>query len=55
MTSPTRTVSTTAMGPTRRSALMGGAALATLPVAARAQGAADLKGTTVVFTSWGGA
>ena len=40
---------------TRRSMLMGGAGLAALPLAARAQGAPDLKGATVVFASFGGA
>ena len=40
---------------TRRAALAGAAAAAALPFGARAQGPMDLKGTTVVFTSWGGA
>jgi putative spermidine/putrescine transport system substrate-binding protein len=40
---------------TRRTVLTGAAALAATPFAARAQGGPDLKGTTVVFTSWGGA
>jgi len=40
---------------TRRTVLAGAAAMAATPFAARAQGAADLKGTTVVFASWGGA
>ena len=40
---------------TRRTVLAGAAAVAATPFAARAQGAADLKGTTVVFASWGGA
>ena len=40
---------------TRRAALTGAAAAAALPFGARAQGPMDLKGTTVVFTSWGGA
>src|SRR6516225_1247554 len=40
--------------PTRRTVLAGAAASA-LPLSARAQGANDLKGTTVVFASWGGA
>jgi putative spermidine/putrescine transport system substrate-binding protein len=55
MTSPPRTASFETTGLTRRTALVGGAALSTLPFAARAQGAADLKGTNIVFTSWGGA
>jgi putative spermidine/putrescine transport system substrate-binding protein len=42
-------------GLTRRAALIGSAALLALPDAARAQGAVDLKGATLVFTSWGGA
>jgi putative spermidine/putrescine transport system substrate-binding protein len=41
-------------GTTRRTVLAGAAAAA-LPLGARGQGANDLKGTTVVFTSWGGA
>jgi putative spermidine/putrescine transport system substrate-binding protein len=40
---------------TRRTVLAGAAATAALPLGARAQGAMDLKGTTVVFASWGGA
>ena len=44
---------------TRRTLLAGAAAAAATPFAApfsaRAQGANDLKGTTVVFASWGGA
>jgi putative spermidine/putrescine transport system substrate-binding protein len=40
---------------TRRTVLAGAAAMAATPFAAKAQGANDLKGTTVVFTSWGGA
>src|SRR5476649_1617367 len=40
---------------TRRTLLAGAAAAAATPLVARAQGATDLKGTTVVFTSWGGA
>jgi putative spermidine/putrescine transport system substrate-binding protein len=40
---------------TRRTVLAGAAAMAATPFAAQAQGANDLKGTTVVFTSWGGA
>ena len=41
---------------TRRTVLAGRrAAAAALPFGARAQGANDLKGTTVVFASWGGA
>ena len=40
---------------TRRTILTGAAAMAATPFAAKAQGANDLKGTTVVFTSWGGA
>jgi putative spermidine/putrescine transport system substrate-binding protein len=40
---------------TRRTMLAGAAASAALPSAAWAQGANDLKGTTVVFASWGGA
>jgi putative spermidine/putrescine transport system substrate-binding protein len=40
---------------TRRTVLAGAAAAAALPLGARAQGATDLKGTTVVFASWGGA
>jgi len=40
---------------TRRTVLAGAAAMAATPFAATAQGANDLKGTTVVFTSWGGA
>jgi len=44
---------------TRRALLAGAAATAATPFAApfaaRAQGANDLKGTTVVFASWGGA
>lgn len=39
---------------TRRTVLAGAAAAA-VPSMARAQGAMDLKGTTVVFASWGGA
>ena len=40
---------------TRRTVLAGAAAAAALPLGARAQGAMDLKSTTVVFASWGGA
>jgi putative spermidine/putrescine transport system substrate-binding protein len=43
---------------TRRAVLAGVAAtlpFAALPFGARGQGANDLKGTTVVFASWGGA
>ena len=40
---------------TRRSLMAGVAAAAAAPFVARAQGANDLKGTTVVFASWGGA
>ncbi len=40
---------------TRRTLLAGAAAAAASPFAARAQGGPDLKGTTVVFASWGGA
>jgi putative spermidine/putrescine transport system substrate-binding protein len=40
---------------TRRTVLAGAAAAAALPLGARAQGAMDLEGTTVVFASWGGA
>src|SRR5260221_4945617 len=40
---------------TRRKVFAGAAAAAALPLGARAQGAMDLKGTTVVFASWGGA
>ena len=40
---------------TRRTVLAGATAAAALPLGARAQGAMDLKGTTVVFASWGGA
>src|SRR5882724_5883463 len=40
---------------TRRTVLAGAAAAAAMPFGARAQGSMDLKGTTVVFTSWGGA
>jgi putative spermidine/putrescine transport system substrate-binding protein len=40
---------------TRRTLLAGAAAAAATPFAALAQGANDLKGTTVVFASWGGA
>jgi putative spermidine/putrescine transport system substrate-binding protein len=39
----------------RRTVLAGAAASAAMPLSVRAQGANDLKGTTVVFTSWGGA
>jgi putative spermidine/putrescine transport system substrate-binding protein len=46
---------TKSWAPTRRTILSGAAASAVLPFAARAQGPADLKGTTVVFASWGGA
>jgi putative spermidine/putrescine transport system substrate-binding protein len=45
-------------GTTRRTVLAGAAAAALplgAPFGARGQGANDLKGTTVVFTSWGGA
>ena len=40
---------------TRRTMLAGATAAAALPFGAHAQGAMDLKGTTVVFASWGGA
>src|SRR5436190_1872796 len=40
---------------TRRAALAGAASAAAAPQGARAQGAMDLKGTTIVFASWGGA
>jgi putative spermidine/putrescine transport system substrate-binding protein len=40
---------------TRRTVLAGAAAAAAMPFGASAQGPMDLKGTTVVFTSWGGA
>ena len=36
---------------TRRQALAGAAAATVAPLAARAQGAMDLKGTTIVFAS----
>ncbi len=39
---------------TRRDLLAGLATAGLTPVAARAQGAADLKGSTIVFASWGG-
>jgi putative spermidine/putrescine transport system substrate-binding protein len=42
-------------GVTRRSMLAGGASLAALPHVANAQGAVNLRGTTLVFVSWGGA
>jgi putative spermidine/putrescine transport system substrate-binding protein len=43
------------MTKTTRRTLLAGAAATALPFSARGQGANDLKGTTVVFTSWGGA
>jgi hypothetical protein len=43
------------MSTTRRTLLAGAAAAAATPLVARAQGGQDLKGTTVVFASWGGA
>lgn len=39
----------------RRAVLAGAVGAAAMPLSAGAQGANDLKGTTVVFTSWGGA
>jgi putative spermidine/putrescine transport system substrate-binding protein len=55
MTSPPPNCLTGIDGPTRRTMLLGGAGLAALPLTAWAQGGPDLKGTTVVFASWGGA
>src|SRR6478672_11465756 len=43
------------MTKTTRRTVLAGAAAAALPFGARGQGANDLKGTTVVFASWGGA
>ena len=43
------------MSMTTRRTVLAGAAATALPLGARAQGANDLKGTTVVFASWGGA
>lgn len=43
------------MSTTRRTLLAGAAAAAATPLVARAQSGQDLKGTTVVFASWGGA
>ena len=43
------------MSKTTRRTVLTGAAAAALPFTARAQGGMDLKGTTIVFTSWGGA
>ena len=40
---------------TTRRIVLAGAAASALPLGARAQGVNDLKGTTVVFASWGGA
>lgn len=42
-------------GSIKRRTVLAGAASAAVPFAARAQGANDLKSTTIVFTSWGGA
>jgi len=42
-------------GSINRRTVLAGAASAAMPLSARAQGANDLKGTTIVFTSWGGA
>src|SRR6267378_6424930 len=47
--------STRSWAPTRRAILASAAGSAALPFATRAQGGSDLKGTTVVFASWGGA
>jgi putative spermidine/putrescine transport system substrate-binding protein len=43
------------MKQTNRRAVLAALAAGALPLGARAQGANDLKGTTVVFASWGGA